>query len=66
MTAEELEAIAFKAGCRLPRVMPRKKREGHVCHVLLFNAPTGRKEVEIALDATAEGAEAAIKAAVVG
>lgn len=66
MTSEELELLALKSGCRVPRVMPRKKREGDVCHVLLFNAKTGRKEVEVALDATPEAARAAIAAALVG
>jgi hypothetical protein len=66
MKAEELELLALKAGCKQPRVMARKKRDDSVCHVLLFTAPTGRKETEVALGATPEDAQAAIKAALVG
>jgi hypothetical protein len=66
MTQDELELLAMKAGLRQARVMPRSKRSGIVCHVLLFTCSKGRQELELPLTATAEDARAAIDAALVG
>ena len=66
MTSLELEAIAREFKLLLPRVIPRKKRDGRVTFALKFHGIAGRSEVEIDQDATAEAAKAKISAAVVG
>jgi hypothetical protein len=66
VTAQQLEGLAREAHCLLPRVMPRKKRDGTVVLVLKFTGLAGRGEVEVARDATPAEALSALSAALVG
>lgn len=66
VTSQQLEALAREAHCLLPRVMPRKKRDGTVVLVLKFTGLVGRSEVEVGQDATPAQALSAISAALVG
>lgn len=61
MTPEHLELLAHRAGCKLPRVMPRKKRDESVCLAVLFTTPSGRRDVEVPLTASDEDALALLK-----
>ena len=63
MTPEHLELLAHRAGCKLPRVMARKRRDDSVCHAVLFTSNMGRKDVEIELNDTDEAALQKLEAA---